>query len=61
MIRRRRMFQMPLDGPGFEDDNRHVYRLLKTFLVDTPGWAWIVSFDAVEDGRGSFLVLGQPL
>ena len=49
-----RMYQLPLAGPSFEEDNRAVYRKLKSFLIETPGWAWIESFDAREDGRGAF-------
>ena len=37
--REERMFQMALDGSGFEDDNRAVYRLLKGYLIGTAGWA----------------------
>ena len=50
----RRMFQMPLEGTRFAEDNRTVYGLLKTFLIDTPGWAWIVRYDSAEDGRRAF-------
>ena len=37
------MFQLPLDGPRFEEDNCVVYSKLKAFLIDTAGWAWIDS------------------
>ena len=50
-----RMFQLPLHGPSFDDDNHNVFRKLKAFLVNTPGWAWIKEFDATENGRGAFL------
>jgi len=49
-----RMFQIALNGEAYETDNRSVYRKLKAFLVDTPGWAWIEPFDATEDGRGAY-------
>jgi len=49
-----RMFQLPMHGPSFEDDNRTVFRKLKSFLIDAPGWAWIERFDATENGRGAF-------
>ena len=49
-----RMFQLPLVGPRFEEDNRVVYRKLKAFLIDTAGWAWIEPFNASEDGRSAF-------
>jgi hypothetical protein len=48
------MFQIPLNGPEYQEDRRAVYRLLKSFLIDTAGWAWIESFNAMENGRGAF-------
>ena len=50
----RRMFQLPLQGVSYDQDNRDVYRKLKAFLVDTPGWAWIEPFNNTENGRGAF-------
>jgi hypothetical protein len=29
--------------------------LLKSYLINTPGWTWIESFNATENGRGAFL------
>jgi len=49
-----RMFQLALDGPGFDEDNRSVFRLLKTFLIGTAGWAWIEPFNTTENGRAAF-------
>ena len=46
-----RMFRIPLVGTAFDLDNRAVYRKLKAFLINTPGWAWIEPFNAMEDGR----------
>ena len=48
------MFQLPLEGNAFELDNLTVYRELKTFLINSPRWAWIESFDKSEDGRTAF-------
>jgi hypothetical protein len=48
-----RMYQLRLTGPSFELDNRPVYRKLKAFLVDTPGWAWIEPYDLAENGRAA--------
>ena len=50
----RRMFQLLLKGNAFELDNLLVYRELKTFLINSPGWTWIESFDKSEDGRAAF-------
>jgi hypothetical protein len=52
--REERMFQMALNGPGFEEDNRAVYRLLKGYLIGTAGWAWIEPYNARENGRAAF-------
>lgn len=51
----RRMYQLALDGRAFELDNTIVFQKLKAFLLDTPGWAWIESFDASENGRAAFM------
>ena len=50
-----RSFQLRLTGAAYEQDNNAVYHKLKTFLIDTAGWAWIESFDSMEDGRSAFL------
>jgi hypothetical protein len=50
-----RMYQFPLTGGSFELDNQMVYRKLKAFLIDSPGWAWIEPHDTAENGRAAFL------
>jgi hypothetical protein len=41
------MYQFPLEGAAlFEMDNQTVYRKLKAFLIDLPGWAWIELHEA---------------
>lgn len=50
-----RMYQFPLAGASFELDNQSVYRKLKAFLIDSPGWAWIEPHDTAEDGRAAYL------
>jgi hypothetical protein len=50
-----RMYQFPLTGGSFELDNQMVYRKLKAFLIDSPGWAWIEPHDTAEDGRAAYL------
>ena len=52
--REERMYQMSMTGPGFEEDNRAVYRLLKSYLIGTPGWAWIEPMNPRENGRAAF-------
>jgi hypothetical protein len=50
-----RMYQLPHTGQSFVLDNQAVYRKLKAFLVDSPGWAWIEPHDTAEDGRAAFM------
>jgi hypothetical protein len=40
---------------AYSMDNKSVYRLLKSFLVNTSGWTWIEPYDTMENGRGAFL------
>jgi hypothetical protein len=50
-----RMYQLPLTGKAYSTDNKSVYRLLKSFLVNTSGWTWIEPYDTMENGHGAFL------
>jgi hypothetical protein len=52
---KRRMYQLPLTGGAFEEDNKQMFLLLKSYLINMPGWTWIESFNATENGRGAFL------
>jgi hypothetical protein len=49
------MYQLPLTGKAYSTDNKSVYRLLKSFLINTSGWTWIELYDTMENGRGAFL------
>ena len=49
--------QMPLVGLHFVRDNCWFYDLLKTLVIDGPGWAFIQSFDTRRDGRAAVLAL----
>jgi hypothetical protein len=51
----RRMYQLPLTGEAYSMDNKSVYRLLKSFLINTSGWTWIEPYDTMENGRRAFL------
>ena len=51
----RRRYALNLTGPAFDRDNRAVYRMLKSYLINTDGWTWISGFDATENGRGAYL------
>jgi hypothetical protein len=50
-----RMYQLPLTGKAYSMDNKSVYHLLKSFLVNTSGWTWIELYDTMENGRRAFL------
>ena len=50
----RRMYEFPLHGNSFALDNQAVYRKLKAFLIDSPGWAWIEPHDTSENGRAAY-------
>jgi hypothetical protein len=50
-----RMYQFPLTGNSFQLDNQAVYRKLKAFLIDSPGWAWIEPHDQAENGRAAYM------
>lgn len=52
--REERMYQLALVGPGYEEDNRAVFRLLKSYLINTAGWAWIEPMNSTENGRVAF-------
>jgi hypothetical protein len=49
------MYQIPLNGNAYNLDNASVFQKLKDFLVETPGYMWIKSFNALEDGCTAFL------
>jgi hypothetical protein len=49
------MYQVPLNGNAYNLDNALVFRKLKAFLVETPGYTWIESFNASENGHAAFL------
>jgi hypothetical protein len=52
----RHMYQLPLTGKTYSMDNKSVYRLLKSFLINTSGWTWMIElYDTMENGRGAFL------
>jgi hypothetical protein len=37
-------------------DKQLVYHLLKSILINTPGWTWIEPYNVTENGCGAFLV-----
>ena len=49
-----RMYQVPLNGNAYMEDNKKVYLKLKEYLVETDGWAWIKTFDRSQDGQAAY-------
>jgi hypothetical protein len=49
------MYRFPLTGGSFKLDNQTVYRKLKAFLIDSPGWAWINPHNTAENGRAMYI------
>jgi hypothetical protein len=49
------MYQLPLTGEAYKTDNKLVYHLLKSFLINMSGWTWIEPYNATENGHGAFL------
>jgi hypothetical protein len=49
------IYQLPVAGEAYSTDNKSVYHLLKSFLINTSGWTWIELYNATENGRGAFL------
>jgi hypothetical protein len=49
------MYELPLTGEAYSMDNKSVYNLLRSFLVNTSGWTWIEPYDTMENGRRAFL------
>eukprot|EP00957_Ditylum_brightwellii_P143181 10909781-Ditylum_brightwellii.AAC.1 len=48
------MFQIPLIGNAYGLDIVTLFRKLKAFLINGPGWARIEAFNSTEDGRAAF-------
>jgi hypothetical protein len=46
-----RMYQLPLTGKVYSMDNKSVYHLLKSFLINISGWTWIEPYDTMENGH----------
>ena len=49
------MFQIPLAGQAYQDDNKAVFQMLKEYLVGTVAYAWIKANSRFENGRAAYL------
>ena len=38
-VSQQRIYDLPLTGAGYEEDNKAVFKKLKEFLLNTPGYA----------------------
>jgi hypothetical protein len=46
-----------LSGEHYSLDNRRVWNELKPLVIDGPGWSFIKSYDATQDGRNAIVAL----
>jgi hypothetical protein len=53
---KRHMYQLPLTGKAYNIDNKLVYHLLKSFLMNTSGRTWIEPYNATENGHAFCLM-----
>jgi hypothetical protein len=48
----------PLDGEAFEIDNRRVYGIIKTLIIEGPAWSHITpTVDRAKNGRRAWILL----
>jgi len=45
----------PLMGIEFEEDNGHVFDLLKSWTINGPAWTWMRAYNSIQDGRRAWL------
>jgi hypothetical protein len=48
---------MPLSGAHFVHDNHSLFDVVKTLVIDGPGWPFIQSYDLTRNGRASIVAL----
>ena len=48
------MYQVPLAGDTYTEDNKKVYLKLNEYLVETKGWAWIKALDRSQDSQAAY-------
>ena len=51
------MYQLPLAGQAFEQDNERVFSLIQLAVVQTPAETWIFDAAAARNGRAAMLAL----
>ena len=55
--RERALYQFPLNGRHFVDDDNTMYRLLCDLLIGTPGYVWVEQYDWSQNGRDAWMAL----
>ena len=45
----------PLVGIESEEDNGHVFDLLKSWTINGPAWTWMRAYNSIQDGRRAWL------
>ena len=50
------MYQIQISIEAFGDNNRNIFRVLKEYIINSPGLAWIERFNATENGCEVFWV-----
>ncbi|MGH3053995.1 MAG: hypothetical protein ACRDL7_03340, partial [Gaiellaceae bacterium] len=48
---------VPLRGEQFKRDNEKVYGIIKSLVLEGPGWNWIIQLDRSRDGREAWKAL----
>ena len=46
------LYAIKLRVPKCQQDTKQFYSILKGFLLDTLGWAWIMYQESSDDGEG---------
>ena len=57
MPRNQALYNYPLGGRHFQEDNMTVYCLLSDLISGTTGFVWVQPFDRAQNGRAAWLAL----
>ena len=55
--REKALYQFPLNGRHFIDDNSTAYRLLCDLLIGSPGYVWVEHYHRSQNGRDAWMAL----
>jgi hypothetical protein len=51
------VLRAPHIGQYFQDDNVHVWNIVRNICHDGPGWNWISAFARSQNGRAAYIAL----